>query len=174
MAGNTRIVRPRTQKRKTFWMSLGGVTGMTTLAASTVSLHASLNAAALALRPFTVIRTIGSLWTSSDQSAASEINLGAFGMAVADDRAIAVGVTAVPRPYTDMADSDWFQWGGFCNKVTFKSAVGFDEGVFYEYRYDQRGQRKVTIGNDIAFVIENISGVGMKYVWTGRLLCLAA
>ena len=167
------VVRPRSQKRKTFWIGLGGVTSSTVIAASTTLLHASLNAAALNLRPFTVVRSVGSVWVSSDQTAASELILGAFGNAVMDDRAVAVGVTAVPRPYTDISDSDWFQWGSFTDRFTFKDATGFAGTQVMRTDWDQKGQRKVSIGNDIVQVIQNASGLGMSFVWTQRLLCLA-
>ncbi len=166
-------MRARSQRRKTFWVGLGGTTGATSIAASTPLLHASLNAAALALRPFTVVRAVGSLWAGTDQSAATEVILGAFGNAVVDDRAVGVGVSAVPRPYSDISDSDWFQWGSFADRFTFKDATGFQGVQWYHTQYDQKGQRKVAIGQDIIQVIENIAGLGMQFIWTQRLLCLA-
>jgi len=175
MAGRARtlVQRPRSQKRKAFWIGLGGVTGTTGVAASTTLLHASLNAAALALRPFTVVRSVGSLYISSDQSAATEQVLGAFGNAIADDRAVSVGATAIPRPYTDISDSDWFQWGSFSSRFTFKDATGFQGVQVQRVDWDQKGQRKIALGSDIIQVIENISGLGLVFIWTQRLLCLA-
>ena len=169
-----RGTRVRSAKRKTFWIGLGGVTAATAVAGSSGLLHATLNAAALAQRPFTVVRSIGSIWVGSDQSAASEDVLGAFGNAVVDDRAAGVGITAVPLPYTSISDSDWFQWIAFGYRFTFKDATGFSEGGFKRMDFDQRGQRKVPLGSDVVQVVENVGGLGLSFIWTQRLLCLAS
>ncbi len=168
------VARIPLARRKTFWIQLGGATTEVSLSAGTTLLHATLNAAALALRPFTVVRSIGSFWVSSDQVAATEFPFGAIGTLIADDRAVAAGVASVARPYSELADSDWFMNLPFATKTRFVTAAGFDAPAYQQYMYDQRGQRKVTIGNDIAFVVENVNtSHGMVFIWTARLLCLA-
>ena len=60
------------QGRKTFW--LAGTHFQTVMAAAnTAVLISTLNAAALALRPFTVIRTRGYIALLSDQLSANEV-----------------------------------------------------------------------------------------------------
>ena len=56
--------------RKTFWFS--GLHSSVALAAGGATLISSLNAAALALRPFTIIRTRGFVGVTMDQVIASE------------------------------------------------------------------------------------------------------
>ena len=59
-------------KRKTLWLEFQPVLA-TTDAAGEAVLVFSLNAAALALRPFTIVRTHFEVMVTSDQAAAVEI-----------------------------------------------------------------------------------------------------
>ena len=56
----------------------------------------------------TVLRTVGILSISSDQSGAAEQQIGAFGMICVSDSAVAIGVTAMPDPVVDADDDGWF------------------------------------------------------------------
>ena len=94
------------QKRLTSWFQF--VPTQVSLTAAGGTIIFSLNAAALALRPFTVVRTRFKYMVISDQAAAIEIQAGAIGMAVVSDQSVAVGVTAVPTPITDMGSDLWF------------------------------------------------------------------
>ncbi len=98
--------RPRPPARTTLWIGLA-LQEVAIAAASTAILFASLNAAALALRPFTIIRTRLDWHCRSNQSAAAELWGGAFAGAVVSDQASVVGVTAVPTPVAEI-DSDFF------------------------------------------------------------------
>ena len=100
------IMRSGGRKRETIWF--GGAPFSAAVATTGVNLVTSLNAAALALRPFTIVRTRGVLRFSSDQEAATESWGGSFGMAVVSDQASAVGVTAVPTPTTENSSDLWF------------------------------------------------------------------
>ena len=71
----------------------------------------SLNAAALALRPFTIVRSRFEVALRSDIAGGSEIQRAAYGIAVVSDQALAVGVTAVPTPITDMGSNLWLLHG---------------------------------------------------------------
>ena len=67
-----RFIRGGRSVRETMWISLDET--QTTLAsANSAALILVLNAAGLALRPFTIIRTRGTLLVRSDQLAASEL-----------------------------------------------------------------------------------------------------
>ncbi len=65
------------QRRQTDWFGIS--LGPTTVAASERLLLASLNAAALGLRPFTVVRIRLMFFVESDQSVASELVRGVLG-----------------------------------------------------------------------------------------------
>ena len=133
----------------------------------------SLNAAALALRPFTIVRTRFLVGIVSDQLAASETQVGALGMAVVSDQAVAVGVTAIPTPVTDMASDLWFVHQLLYNEFTFASGVGFNEDGLHQYEIDSKAMRKVDIGQDLVIVGE-LSGAsstgGFNLTVGGRML----
>jgi hypothetical protein len=91
------------QKRLTSWFQFAPVSATFTGTGGTIMF--SLNAAALALRPFTIVRSRFTYGVISDQAASLEDQVGAVGIAVVSDQAVAVGATAVPTPITDLGTS---------------------------------------------------------------------
>ncbi len=156
-------------RRQSTWFTFSA--GHTTLAgAGTSVLIASLNAAALALRPFTIVRTHLELIIASDQTGAAERQAAAFGLAVVSDQASAVGVSAVPTPSTE-ADSDlWFAHQWMFNEFLFISGVGVDPNAGRRYTIDSKAMRKVDQGSDMVFVVENVLAGGSVVGSAGRIL----
>jgi len=156
--------------RGTVWFSLAET--ITALgAANTAALVLVLNAAALAFRPFTIIRTHLTLAVSSDQSSASEDYSLGLGMSVVSEQASAVGITAVPTPFTEL-DSDLF----FVHNITagnFRviSAIGFDAHGSITKEIDSKAMRKVEDGQDVILTLENSSvSAGTNTFVAGRML----
>ena len=77
------------------------------LSASASTLVGTFNAAALALRPFTIVRTRLLIGFASDQFSAAENPEGVLSMGIVKDTATAIGITAVPTPITEV-DNDFF------------------------------------------------------------------
>ena len=128
----------------------GNVLGSNAISASSSVLVATLNAAALALRPFTIVWTRMDVHYSSDQESAAEAPFGALGCIVVKDSASNIGVTAVPTPLTE-TDSDWYVWQVMAAKIGFVTGVGFSEmGV--RYTIDSKAMRKVGIDDDAVVV----------------------
>ncbi len=160
-------------RRSTVWFSFPPQNA--TLAAAGGTLVASLNAGALALRPFTVIRTRLVVFASSDQSVASERFGWGLGMAVVSDQASAIGVTAVPTPITDL-DSDLF----FVHKLgigefELSTAVGEMKyaGDGAQYEIDSKAMRKVNPDEDVILSMESMVatvGEGSLVSVAGRML----
>ena len=155
------------QRRLTSWFqfiptdtNFTGATGGTVLF--------TLNAAALALRPFTIVRTRFALLFRSDTEAASEAAAGAFGMAVVSDQATAIGVTAVPTPITDMASDFWFVHQIMYNQSSLQ-ATGITETAS-QIEIDSKAMRKVDIGQDLVIVAEAGVGGGFNLMAGGRML----
>jgi len=138
--------------RETNWFS-GTLVNSTVAAASTAVLLTSLNAAALALRPFTVIRTRGILQIRSDQTAAAESQQAAYGECVVSDQAQAIGVTAVPTPVTDSGSDLFYVYEWLLNSLEVTTDIGryIDQPP---YRYDSKAMRKVEVGQDMITVWE--------------------
>ena len=162
------LLRRGVMRRESLWFFVGFST--TALAASaTAFLAGSLNAAALALRPFTIVRTHLRWFCKSDQSAATEQYIGNIGLAVVSDQAIAIGTTAVPTPATDQSSDLWFlhqSWIGQFN------LIGSDvSSEITDKPIDSKAMRKVEDGQDLAIVIEaGIGGQGVEIGKTGRIL----
>ena len=155
-------------KRQTAWLFMGGSITVITGGSGAV-LISTLNAAALALRPFTVVRVRGYLQLVSDQAAAAEDQAINFGLAVVSNQAIAIGVTAIPTPTTDQGSELFFVYQSLMAAGDLVSAG--QQGNHLEY--DSRAMRKVAEGEDIAVVVETevaglTQGVALRH--TGRIL----
>ncbi len=146
------ILRGGVSRRQTFWFS-GLEVRSALAAASTAAVQTSLNAAALALRPFTIVRTRGVLFLRSDQEGASENQDIAYGNIVVSDQATAIGVTAVPTPATD-SQSDWYVYERMINRFQLFTAVGFHPNAGMFMAFDSKAMRKVTEGEDVLTVVE--------------------
>ncbi len=150
----------RTIRRTTMWLS-GNFATNTLASTNAVALIGTLNAAGLALRPFTVVRTRGNMFLRSDQTSALELYSTSMGFAIVSDQAVAIGVTAVPTPETDMASDLWYVYEQMTSIFTFVSGVGFHPAGGISRTYDSKAMRKVDVGQDIAQVIECPSTSGV-------------
>ncbi len=158
----------RGPKRLTQWIAIPF--GATSVDNSAV-LQLKLNASALLLRPFTVIRTHMEINIISDQTAAAEDYVAALGLCVVSDSASTAGVASVPTPITE-ADSDlWFVHQWMMNGFDFKDATGFQNGIGQRYVIDSRAMRKVNNDQDIVVVAEgDTAGEGALINSAGRML----
>ncbi len=156
------------QKRLTLWLDIPpAVTNVTAVGGTIIQ---SLNAAALALTPFTVVRTHMLIAIGTDQLAADENQVAALGLAVVSDQAVAVGVTAIPTPVTDAASDLWFAHQYLMSQFDFGSAIGF-ANASREYAIDSKAMRKVEDGQDIVIVVEQSAvGFGATVTSAGRML----
>ena len=147
-------------RRQTAWLFVSTVE--TTLAGSpSASILSFLNAAALAMRPFTVVRTRGQYMFLSDVSGGvAEESFGcALGYVVVSDQASAIGVTAVPTPVTDKGSDLFFVYEQGFNSIERVDATGFGL-VGTTVRYDSKAMRKVNDDEDIVITAENeVNGV---------------
>ena len=159
------VLRRGVQRRETLW--IGASVGFTTMGLAQAVLVASLNAAALALRPFTIVRTRGYFNVRSDQISALENFTAAFGAAVVSDQSVAIGVTAVPTPTTDSGSDLFFVYESVSGTVV-NSASGMP--LMTERIIDSKAMRKVNDDQDVIFVVENPLATGVVTVDFGRIL----
>ncbi len=155
------------QARKTTWFQFQPVETTLSGPAGTAAVF-SLNAAALAMRPFTIVRTHWEIKLMSDQAAAVENQAIGVGLAVVSDQAVTVGITALPLPITDMASSLFFLHALVFGDGTRVATQTTDSS----YRsIDSKAMRKVEIGQDLVVVLEG-GGVGAGSFVTqgGRIL----
>ncbi len=162
--------RGAVQRRESLWL-FGDPIDTTLSAASTAALISTLNAAALALRPFTLVRTRGELWVRSDQTATSEDYAASLGMCVVSDQAAAIGVTAVPTPETDRGSDLFFLYESGQQAFTRFDATGTLGAEGLVKSFDSKAMRKVNIDQDIAVVIETASiSLGAQVMVSFRML----
>ena len=157
-------------RRQTLWVGLSEV-DQVLAAANTAVLTHSANAALLALRPFTIVRTHISWFCSSDQTGAQEVYQTALGFCVPTDQAVAIGVTAVPTPFTDLGSDMFLVHSISAGRFIFISGVGVHPTGGILTTIDSKAMRRVEDDSDIAVVIEN-SGVslGSRNIIAGRVL----
>jgi len=161
------LVRAKTS-RQMVWLAFE--VDRQTVAANTQILSLVLNAAALALRPFTVVRTRAEILWTSDQQAATEGPFGAVGDIVVSDQASAAGAASVPDPLTD-GDGDWFTYQPLIVKFQFASGVGFHPDAGAHFSIDSKAMRKVGINDDLITVVTNgDSTTGAEFSYVGRTL----
>ena len=158
------------QRRQTLWIA--GVLTNNTLATNSVTRLGTLNAAALALRPFTIVRTRGVLFMSSDQVAVSEQQGIGYGHVVISDEAVAAGVGSQPTPESE-SGSDFHVYEWMFGSFLFGDGTGFgNEGMFKEF--DSKAMRIVPPGSNLTLSIQHgtvVSGTpDIHAVLTCRML----
>ena len=162
------IQRGGVMRRESLWLAV--VTTATGLAtASTAAIINTLNAAGLALRPFTVVRTRGTWLLTSDQAVASESFAAGIAACVVSDQAAAIGVTAVPTPVTDKGSDLFFMYDWNAGGFSFGTNIGFGEERIVK-DYDSRAMRKVNEDQEPVFVIENDAFDGLLLTHSARML----
>jgi len=156
----------RGPRRKSLWLQFQP-TVSTVTGSGDANLVFTLNSAALALRPFTVVRTHFQVMIRSDQEAAMEQQIGAFGIAVVSDEAVAVGITAIPTPAAQLGSGLWF-----VNQLCFGEESRLADKALppMHYQIDSKAMRKVEAGSDIVVVVETVFSPGIVFTLGGRIL----
>ncbi len=165
---NSRFVRPA--PRSNIWVSTN-ISLVNISAGATATLLATLNAAALLLRPFTIVRTRFVLGVQSDQQVAGETQQGAMGMQVVTETAAAAGIASLPTPLTE-TDADFFVYQPWAFSFLFASAVGVQEnnGMGNYWTVDSKAMRKVGTDDDVAWTVEGVNSNGYNIGSVGRML----
>ena len=159
--------RGRSSGRLTEWFGKVFATDNVVLAASSFVIDSSMDALEKAKRPFTIMRTVGSIWVNSDQVSATEQPMGAFGMMVVSEKAVTTGATAVPDPVTQVASDEWYVYQSFAASGANSAAYNGSQFI----QFDSRAQRKVQDGEDIVAMVANASAAnGLFYILNFRFL----
>ena len=163
--GFTRFVRPAPKTK--IW--IGWTIATTQITADASTLVSTLNAAALAFRPFTILRTRAILNVATDQTAASEFPKGALGKMVVSEEAATAGSASIPDPVAD-SDGDWYVWQPFeADFVLGAAAVGF-YNIGWQYTIDSKAMRKVGNNKQVITMIEEVNAFGVDISVAGRML----
>jgi len=169
--GRQVVVRgQRAPRRSTLWIDIGAGSSTQTAAGGVIT--NSLNAGALLLRPFTIVRTHMEMYFFSDQVIASESISAAIGGAVVSDQASAIGVTAVPTPVTDAGSDLFFFHRWMFGRFTFVTGTGVDGNGGESFSVDSKAMRKVNEDQDLLIILElsTAGGGGWTMITGGRIL----
>ncbi len=176
MARRRGAFAPRRQgpRRQSEWIASADQNAVVALGASVVLLNQSLTAAtfvAAGLAPSTIVRTRGSLYVHSDQTAANESGFGAFGMAVVNDNARAAGAASLPGPITDEGFDSWFVYENFGGMNFGPSTGALFANPWTRYDFDSKAMRKVENGDAVVVMFENASlAAGLEFIIKFRML----
>ena len=164
----SRFIRPAPCTK--MWIGTG--IGSSTVSSDASTLLSTLSAGALALRPFTILRTRMWLLFSSDQEAADESPFGTYAKIVVTDTAAAIGITAVPNPSGINGDPEasWFVWQAMAAKMIIDTASGVHGVIGLGFEIDSKSMRKVGPDDDVATVLDTEAGGGVTLVSNGRML----
>ena len=158
----------RTIRRESLWIGIGAA-NTNLAAANSAVLTNSFNAAALALRPFTIVRTRGVWMIRNDQTAATELQQAALAMAVVSDVSVSIGISAVPTGFADIGSDLFFVYEQQAQEFVVNSAVGTE--VYTGVQYDSKAMRKVEDGQDLAVTLEaSAISAGVNVLHSGRML----
>ena len=163
-------MRGRREVRSTLWASQG-VTITNLAVASTAVLILAPGALLQAYRPYTIIRTVGFFGIRTDQVSADESFDCAIGQCVVQDEAAAIGVTAVPTPFTDLDSDAWFQHQILMGRFDTLSQIGYQPNMLVSTQIESKAMRKVEEGQSQIVVVENSSlSLGVTVHHAGRFL----
>ena len=113
----------------------------------------------------TIRRSILTFSVMSDQNTVNEDQLGAVGIYVASDQAVAVGVTGLLGPVTDASDDVWLLW----EPIVQRGGAAGAEDTFagHQYHVDSRGQRRLQEGQQAVLMVENASATEALLITMG-------
>ena len=157
------------RRRESVWLAFAPA--KTTLALGTAVLTGVLNSSALALRPFTIVRTRGLIRIQSDQAANTEQQWVAYGHIVVKETATAQGTGSLPSPLTEPS-ADFHVYEMISSALEVVSAAS----VFYigeQKDFDSKAMRKVGDDDDVAIMMETpATGISEGVLVTdgGRIL----
>ena len=167
-------LRRQGPKRQTLWIGSADVTAVIALGGATAVLAQSISEATLqsaGALPSTIVRTRGSLYVQSDQTAVAERPFGAIGMSVVSEQARVAGIASLPAPITEESSDMFFLWEPWQAAAVVDSAAVAIQPM-YRFDFDSKAMRKIDPGESIVVTIENaaLAGIGAQFILKFRLL----
>ena len=83
--------------------------------------------------------------------------IGAFGLCVVSDQALAAGIASIPGPFADADWDGWFVWRSFNRQLENITSAGI-LWHFDDIEVDSKAMRKISDNNTIAIVAQSASG----------------
>ena len=144
--------RGRSPRRKTDWIGWPDA-GMTAITGNTKTIMGSFGF----IEPTTIVRFRGIITVGVQNTADDKAILGAYGVAIVTDLALAAGAASIPGPWTDNDWDGWFVLQPFNLALEFTTDVGWDK-IQSEYVIDSKAMRKAVDGDSLVTIVETQSG----------------
>ena len=96
--------------------------------------------------------------------------MGAIGLGVVTAQAVAIGITALPKPDTDADWGGWMWHSYYANTIERLSASGFQHRSLTLIPIDTKAMRKIGLNERLVLVIENSGTVGVQVYDSFRIL----
>ena len=113
-----------------------------------------------------VRRTRGRFVITSDQAVVQEHHLGALGVIVVNDIALAAGAASLPGPVTNRNDEGWLLWEPIVG-ISSISDGGSGFGQYIGQEFDSKAMRRIEDGFSLALMVENASAAFVFEVTLG-------
>ena len=153
MASRSRVVRGRAGKaRLTQWVGPAdqGYVAVLTAAATAVAFVSFEEA-------LTVMRTRGMVSIRPEVVGADLDIVGAVGVGIVSAEAQAIGITAIPTPFSNGDWGGWMVWRSFSYRFEFADATGVNF-VNWNFEIDSKAMRKVTPNEALVIIAESQVG----------------
>ena len=149
---------------------IGVALGPLTIPVVSAVLMGSLNAGALALWPFTVVRSRWQVLWASD-ALVTEDPFGAVGQIVISEEVSAAGVASIPDPISN-SDGDWQVYQPLIHLSKLVGvAADYSSPAGTQYTVDSKAMRKVGPNKDLVIVVANANAAdGADIHVVGRTL----
>jgi len=125
--------------------------------------------------PATIVRSRLVINVGSDQRAATEEIVGAFGCGFVNTVAASLGITALPGPATDCSWGGWFVHETFSERITVTTDIGVGNlgSATRRIVIDSKAMRKFEEDQALVWMFENLASTGMVFAVSGRMLVKA-
>ena len=117
----------------------------------------SFDPASSALPKPTIVRTRGQISVAPDLSSADVDIIGAFGMCVVSDQALAAGSASIPAPFSQADWDGWFVWRSFSMRYEFIDGTGTLQ-MDQRFEIDSKAMRKVSDNESIVLMAQSQGG----------------
>ena len=153
MAVRRRPLRTGGPKRQVTWVAPADQ-GFVSVGGGAKILVASFTPFAFGMVKPTVVRTRGEVSIKPSAFGVDVDIVGAYGMGVVSDQALAAGVTSIPGPWTDADWDGWFVWRSYSYHLEFTSGTGV-RIISEQYTVDSKAMRKVSDNETVVIVAES-------------------
>ena len=105
----------------------------------------------------TIVRTRGEVTVVPSVFTGSLDVVGAYGMAVVTDQAVAAGVASIPGPFSEANWDGWLVWRSFGFRLEFDDATGILQAG-WRHEVDSKAMRKVSDNETVCMLVESQTG----------------